>query len=177
MIAVLLFTALFVFISVYFFLRAEKLQRSLTLLKRESAKSLKDSQALSKSMSLMANNTGVFVKNRLEALQKNYQDQNILDELTLIKPFINNYSLIFQECLKKKEILHSITKQCLSQQGVDLYTDFHAKIIKKNSKIQQLWKSNNFVGFISLVEALLVKYEGQLKANDVTENAAAEKLG
>ena len=176
MIVVLLITVLFVFISVYFFFRAEKLQRAIVLLKRETTKSLKENQVLLKSMNLMAGNTEDFAKNRLQTLLNRHQEQEILDELNLIKPFINSYSLIFKECLMKKEKLHSITKKCLSHQEDDLYKDFFDKIIKKDTKIQRLWNSNSFVGFISLTEAILVKYEVHSKESDVTENVQSESL-
>lgn len=175
MIAVLLITALFVFISVYFFFRSEKLQRSIVLLKRETAKSVKENQILSKSMSLMAGNTEEFAKKRLQASLNKHQEQEILKELNLIKPFIDNYSLIFKECLMKKEKLHSITKKCLSHQEGDIYKDFFDKIIKKDSKILRLWNHNNFIGFITLAEALLMKYEGQPQASERVENASSEK--
>lgn len=176
MIVVLLITALFVFISIYFFFRAEKLQRSILLQKRETEKSLKESQVLSKAMGQVANNAENFAKNRLQILVNKSQKQEILDELSLIKPFIDNYALIFKECLMKKGKLHSITKKCLSHQGEDCYKEFFDKIIKKDSKIQRLWNSNNFIAFISLAEALLVKYEEQTEVSDVKKNIPIEKL-
>jgi len=177
MIAVLLITALFIFISIYFFFRAEKLQRSLALLKRETANTVKENQTLSKSMMQIAANTEKFTKKRLQNLLNKPLKQEVLDELTLIKPFIDNHALIFKECLMKKGRLQSITRQCLSHQEGDLYKDFFDKIIKKDSKIQRLWNSNNFIGFISLTEALLVKYEEQVEDSDVNkENTSTEKL-
>lgn len=176
MIAVLLITALFIFISVYFFFRAEKLQQSIILIKRETAKSLKENQILSKSMVQMASNTEEFAKSRLQVLLNKFQEQDILDELALIKPFIDNYSLIFKECLMKKGKLHSITRKCLSNQENELYKNFFEKIIKKDPKIQRLWNSNNFIGFISLTEALLVKYEVHKNTSDATEKASTEEV-
>ncbi|PCH97605.1 MAG: hypothetical protein COB83_01360 [Gammaproteobacteria bacterium] len=176
MIAVLLMTALFVFISVYFFFRAEKLQHSIISLKRETAKSLKENQILSKSMVQMAANTEVFVKNRLQILHNKSQEQDVLDQLALIKPFINSYSLIFKECLMQKGKLHTITKQCFSNQESNLHQAFIEKIIKKDSKLQRLWNSNNFIGFISLTEVLLVKYERQSTTTDATKNESTEEL-
>ena len=68
MIAVLMVTALFVFVSVYFFFRAEKLQGTIVLMKRESAKAQKENQVFSKSMASIAGNTEEFAKNRLQIL-------------------------------------------------------------------------------------------------------------
>ncbi len=175
MIAVLLITALFVFISVYFFFRAEKLQRAIALLKRETAQTQKENQIFSKSMALMAGNTEEFAKNRLQLLLNKTQCKKSLNELALIKPFINNYSLIFKECLMKKGILQSATKKCFSSLEGDVYKDFFETIIKKDPKIKRLWNSNNFIGFISLVEALLVKYEEQSQ-NNLTVKDPTETL-
>tara|TARA_R110001592_G_scaffold82307_6_gene243763 strand:+ start:6293 stop:6823 length:531 start_codon:yes stop_codon:yes gene_type:complete len=173
MIAVLLITALFVFISVYFFFRAEKLQRIIAVLNRDTAKAQKENQFLSKSMALMAGNTEGFAKNRFQLLLDKAQCQKTSNELALIKPFIDNYSLIFKACLMKKGILHTTTKQCFSNLEGDIYTNFFITIIKKDAKIQRLWSSNNFIGFISLVEALLVKYEEQSQSNLTVENTIA----
>jgi hypothetical protein len=173
MIAVLLITVLFIIISIYFFFRAEKLQRSLHVLKRDTAIIQKDNQVLSKSMLLMAGNTEEFAKNRLQLLLNKTKDQASLDELALIKPFIHSYSLIFKECLMKKGKLHGTTKKCFSNHEGDLYKDFFEKIIKKDSKIQRLWNSNNFIGFISLTEALLVKFENKFHEGAASETSAA----
>ncbi len=169
MIAVLLITALFVIISVYFFFRAERLQRSIMLLKRDTVKAQKENQILSKSMALMAANSGAFANNRLQLLLNKTQSEQNSNELTLVKPFIENYSAIFKECLMNKGKLHAITKKCLSTQGEDAYKTFSEQIIKKDKKIQRLWNSNNFIGFISLVEALLVKYEEQSQDDFTTK--------
>ncbi len=175
MIAVLLITALFIFISIYFFFRAEKLQHTIITLKRDTAKAQKENQILSKSMALMANNTEEFAKNRLHILLNEAQKQDVADELALLKVLIDNYALIFKECLMKKGKLHSITQKCFSYQEGELYKAFVDKIIKKDSKIKRLWSSNNFIGFISLTEALLVKYEGSVQKGMTTEGDLAVK--
>lgn len=171
MIAVLLITALFIFISVYFFFRSEKLQRSLIILKRDTEKTHKENQVLSKSIVLMASNSEEFAKNRLQLLLNKTKNQKTLDELALIKPFIDCYSLIFKECLMKKGKLHAMTRTCFSNNEVDVYKDFFEKIVKKDPKIQRLWNSNNFIGFISMSEALLVKFEDKLHAGAVDKDS------
>ena len=57
--------------------------------------------------------------------------------------------------------MHVTAKQCFSALDSNLYKEFLDTIIKKDNKIQRLWNSNDFIGFISLIEALLVKYEKQ----------------
>lgn len=173
MIAVLLITLVFIIVGVYYFFRAEKLQRSLALLKRDTASTQKENQLLSKSMALMAAKNEEFAKNRLQLILNQTQSQNNSNELTLIKPFIDNYSLIFKECFMRKGRLHAITKKCLSNMEGDVYKSFFDTIIKKDSKIQRLWSSNNFIGFISLVEALLVKYERLSQTDSTSEKSTA----
>jgi hypothetical protein len=160
---------------VYFFFRAEKLQRTIILLKRETTKTLKEKELLAKSMVQMAGNTEGFAINRLQVLLKKHKDEEILDQLILIKPFLDNYSLIFNECLMKKGKLQSTTKKCFSNRE-ESYKDFFEQVIKKDSKIQRLWNSNNFIGFISLAEALLVKYEGQAKTDNALKDTLSEEL-
>jgi len=157
MLAILLITALFMVISIYFFFRAEKSQHSLLLLKRETANTVKNNTVLTKSIAMIASNHGEFAKSRLKKLLTKNQDQQSLKNIAIIKPLINNYNVIFMECLKGKGKLQSITKKCYENQ--DAFSDFINNIIKSDVKIQRLWASNNLIGFVSLVEALLVKYD------------------
>ena len=170
MIAVLLITALFVFISVYFYFRAEKLQQSIVSLKRDTAKAHKENQAFSKSMALIASKTEESTKNRLQLLIDRADSKDNADELALLQPLVNNYAILFKACLMKKGKLHSTTKQCFTALENNVYKEFLEKLIKKDSKIQRIWNSNDFNGFITLVEALLVKYE-----KDSQDNLAAQK--
>lgn len=175
MIALLLITTLFIFISVYFFFRAEKLQRALAVLNRDTAKAQKENNLLSKSITLMAGSTEEFTKNRFQLLLDRSQCKKTTNELTLIKPFIDNYSFIFKACLMKREVLHSTTKKCFSSLEDGAYKNFIDTVIKADNRTLRLWNGNNFIGFISLVEALLVKYEQQSQDN-VTEENTTEML-
>ena len=175
MIAVLLITVLFVALSVYFFFRAEKLQQTILSLKRERAKSQQENQVFSKSMALMAKKHEEFVKNRLQLLLDQTQPEQTQNDLMLIKPLLHNYALIFKECLMKKGKMHSTTKQCFSKLEGSAYQDFISTIIKTDTKIQRLWNSNNFSGFVSLAEAILVKYERNLQ-NNLQNNPTTENI-
>lgn len=159
MLAVLLITVLFVALSIYFFFRAEKLQHTLLRLKRETANTSKENTKLTKSMALIASYHEEFAKSRLQQLLANNKEHNSSDNVELIKPLINNYIIIFSECLKEKGKLQAITKKCFESQNTNDYNEFINKIIKNDEKIKRLWASNDILGFISLVEALLVKYD------------------
>ncbi len=158
MLALLLITALFIALSIYFFFRAEKLQNTLRLLKRDSTSTSKENISLSESIAAIASSHEEFAKNRLQLILTNNESHPKVDHIELIRPLISNYVTIFNECLKQKGRLHAITKKCFDSQSDDKYKEYINKIIKNDEKLQRLWASNNLIGFISLVEALLTKY-------------------
>lgn len=154
MLAVLLITLLFVAISIYFFFRAEKLQHELLLLRREINNTQQENKNLSKSMALLASSHGDFAKSRYSVIANKAENT----EIELLKPLINNYAVIFRECLTGKGKMQAITKKCFNNQDKEAFNKFTTTITKADVKLQRLWASNNLAGFISLVEALLVKY-------------------
>lgn len=159
MIALLLITVLFVLISVYFFFRAEKLQRALAVLNRETVKAQKENASLSKSLAFLGGNSEEFVKKRFQLLLDNTQSQQTINQLSLINPIINNYAFIFKACLMKKNMMQSTIKECFSLLEKDTYNNFITLIIKNDANLLRLWNSNNFMGYFSLVEAILIKFE------------------
>ncbi|NQY87230.1 MAG: hypothetical protein HRT51_05660 [Colwellia sp.] len=171
MLAILFITALFVVISIFLFFRAEKLQHSLLVLQRETTDTLKENKALTEAMVLIASKHEQFTKNRLQQLLANNQKHKRQDIVELIQPLINNYLLIFSECLKKQK-LQTVTKKCFDSQSTNDYKEFISKVIKNDVTIKRLWASNNLIGFISLVEALLVKYSYV----DVTSASSQDKV-
>ncbi len=158
MLAVLLITVLFVAISVYFYFRAEKLQRDLLILKREITSTQKENTTLSKSMALLANSHEDFVKTRFSLLVTKTEQTSQKNDVELLKPLINNYAVIFRECLVGKGKMQASIKKCFNNQDNEAFKEFTSKIIKTDTKLQRLWGSNNLAGFISLVESLLMKY-------------------
>ncbi len=159
MFAILLITALFVAISVYFYFRAEKLQRDLFILKRELSNTQKEAVALSKSMALLASSHEDFAKNRLNLLLEKTEQSSEKNEVELLKPLFSNYAIIFRECLTGKGNMQKIIKKCFSNQDSEVFNEFTCKVIKADAKFQRLWGSNNLTGFISLVESLLIKHD------------------
>jgi len=163
MFAVLLITVLFVTISVYFYFRSEKLQRDLLISKRELANTQKESIALSKSIALLASSHEDFVKTRLNLLIAKTEQSSEKSDVSLLKPLISNYAIIFRECLTGKGKMQKIIKKCFSNQDPEVFKEFTHKVIKADTKFQRLWGSNNLTGFVSLVESLLIKYDGVKK--------------
>lgn len=161
MIALLLITVLFVAISVYFYLRAESLERNILIIKREAENTRKEHAALSKSMTQIASSYEESSKKRLNEILSTSDNTQEYREVELLKPLINNYGTIFRECLTGKGRFHPITKKCFSSQDTEMYDEFIKKVIKNDSSIQRFWGNNNLTGFVSLVEALLTKYNGK----------------
>jgi hypothetical protein len=162
--------ALFVVISIYFFFRAENLQRELLLAKRTSNNVNKEKKALLDTMMLVAKRNDESVKYRLKRIQKEVKDQQASDKeqrLKIITPLINNYSAIFLGCLKGKGQLGAITKKCYENNKMNSFQEFTKFIAKGEPSIRRMWASNNLQGFIALTEALLIEQEESVASKPV----------
>ncbi len=151
-------TLVFVFISIYFFFRAEKLQRKLITQQRESSSTRKENKVLVESMTLVATREQEFAKERLKRLiayAKANEHEQLLIHTELITPLINNYSIIFQECLKGKGRLKAISQKCFENQDSSAYKKFVAMLVTSNKQLKRYWSSDSLNGFLFLVEALL----------------------
>jgi hypothetical protein len=155
---VLAIALVFVVISVYFFFRVEKLQRKLITQQRESLTTRQENKLLVESMTLVATREQEFSKARLVRL-KTYAQENehtqLLMHIELISPLINNYSIIFKECLKGKGRLKAICQKCFENQDSSAYKKFVALIVTSDKQLKRYWSSNNLNGFLFLVDALL----------------------
>jgi hypothetical protein len=154
---VLLITALFIGISVYFYFRSEGLQRTLFNAKREFSTTEKENKAYVDSMALIAKRHEDFAKYRLEKIKANQAE--VGEMLETITPLINNYAVIFRECLKGKGKLQLITKKCYESYDAEGFKRFTTYISEQEAHIKRMWSSNNLSGYISLIEALLLLEE------------------
>ncbi|PKI12999.1 hypothetical protein [Colwellia sp. 12G3] len=155
---VLVITVVFVLISVYFFFRAEKLQREIITQQRESLATRKENKILSEYMILVATREEEFAKaklQRLKAYAKANDHEQLMIHAELISPLINNYSIIFRECLKGKGRLKAISQKCFENQDSSAYKKFVALIVTSDKKLKRYWSSDNLNGFLFLVDALL----------------------
>ena len=124
---------------------------------------------------LVANRQEGFVKHRLTQLFTRFDDnEEISAQLHIIKPLINNYTIIFSACLKGKGQLSAITKQCYHSIDSNAFENFLA-LINKDVKIKRLWGSNTLSGYMALVEALLLKFE-KFSSNNSKTASSKEKL-
>jgi len=164
---VLAIALVFVVISVYFFFRVEKLQRKLITQQRESLTTRQENKLLVESMTLVATREQEFSKARLVRLktyaQKNEHTQ-LLMHTELISPLINNYSIIFKECLKGKGRLKAICQKCFENQDSSAYKKFVALIVTSDKQLKRYWSSDNLNGFLFLVDALLTFEEQNTNA-------------
>lgn len=156
---VLVITAVFVGISIYFFFRTEKLQRQLITQSRENVNTRKENKVLVDSMALIAARGQDFSKARLARLIKHAQandDEKLLKHTEIITPLINNYSMIFRECLKGKGRLKAISQKCFENQERNAFKTFVAIIVTGDKQLKRYWSSDNLNGFLFLVDALLI---------------------
>jgi hypothetical protein len=153
MIFVLSITVLFVGLSVYFYFRAEGLQRALFKAKKEFSSTQKENKYYIDSMAIIAKRNEDFVKNRLQIIK----EQELLESevIEVITPLINNYAAIFIECLKGKGKLQPITKKCYESYNKEGFKKLVVHISKQEANVKRMWASNNLSGYISLIEELL----------------------
>ncbi|HCM48276.1 MAG TPA: hypothetical protein DIS98_12485 [Colwellia sp.] len=155
---VVVVTVVFVIISIYFFFRAENLQRQLISQQRESLLTLKENKLLVESITLVATREQEFSKAKLQRLKvyaKESFNEKIALHTELISPLINNYSIIFRECLKGKGRLKLVSQKCFENQDSSAYKKFVALIVTSDKKLKRYWSSDNLNGFLFLVDALL----------------------
>lgn len=157
---VLIIMVLFVLISIYFFFRAEKLQRQLMIQQRQSSDTRKENKALVESMVLIATRGQEFSINRLQRLKKyGSTNEQLMIHAELISPLINNYSIIFMECLKGKGKLKTVSKKCFENSNSAAYKKFVALIVTSDEQLKRYWASDSLSGFLFLVDALLTLKE------------------
>jgi hypothetical protein len=155
---VLIITVVFVAISIYFFFRAEKLQREIISQQRERLANSKENKRLVEYMTLVSTREQEFAKARLQRLKtyaKVNEHEQLLLHTELISPLINNYSIIFRECLKGKGQLKAISQKCFENQDSSAYKKFVALIVTSDKRLKRYWSSDNLNGFLFLVDALL----------------------
>tara|TARA_B110000467_G_C18310584_1_gene477818 strand:+ start:775 stop:1347 length:573 start_codon:yes stop_codon:yes gene_type:complete len=155
---VLAITALFVLLCVYFFFSAEKLQRKVILQQREGATIRKENKTLSDTMALVSSRHEEFSKSSLFrklAQAKKNSDGALTQHYELISPLINNYGLIFRECLKGKGRLKATVQKCFNNHDDKAFKQFVALLVTSDKSLKRYWSSNNLNGFLFLVDALL----------------------
>ena len=166
MIFVFAVIAVFVIASIYFFFRAEALQREVLTLKRDINKLAKENKAMIASMVIVASRFEEFAKQRFSniktMLESQSQNEDVLQQLQVISPIINNYAIIYRECSKGSGQLKTIAKKCFESFEKGSFKEFVSFVNKQDKQVKKMWASNNLNGFISLVEALLSQQEEKL---------------
>lgn len=160
----LIVVAIFVGVSIYFYFRAEKLQRELLDVKRENHQTRKNNKVMADAVALVASKYEEFNKHRLKTLKTAADNgfPTVSHDLALIAPLVNNYAGIFRACLAAREQLKPMVKKCFDNVQDGQYQDFQKFIAGRDAHIKKMWSSNNLNGFISLIEALLTEQQIEL---------------
>lgn len=169
MIFISILIVIFVASSIYFYFKAENLQLKLLGARRDCSHAQKSQKVLQEALALTAKKNEESVKYRLELLQKKLGEH---ENITLISPLINNYAVIFSECMKGKGKLKAVSKKCFDTYDAKLFTQFLAYLKSREKSLQRMWASDNLNGFISLIEALLYDIEANVK----TQKAEKKKV-
>lgn len=152
----LVIVAVFVGASIYFFFKAESLQKALLTAKRENTQAQKNYKILQEAVALTARKNEDSLKHRIEKVKEKTENH---DDINLIMPLINNYAVIYSECLKGKGRLKGICKKCFDTYDTKAFNQFITFLKSKDKSLQRFWGSDNLNGYVSLVEALLVLIE------------------
>ncbi|WP_286263508.1 hypothetical protein [Thalassotalea atypica] len=172
MIFVLILVVIFILVSIYFYFRAEKLQQELRVIRREFTQSKKDSKAIADKMALVASRHEEFAKFRLKLIQecKLANKVELEKQIQFIAPLINNYGAIFRACSSSKDQLKPMSEKCFEGLNPGSYNGFVTYINGKEAHIRKMWSSNNLIGFISLVEALLIDLNKTVESIEKKQN-------
>ncbi|GAA5135941.1 hypothetical protein [Thalassotalea piscium] len=164
MIFVLGLLAIFITVSIYFYFRAEGLQRDITALKRASLDSKKESQVLIDTLALMAKKNEEFIKFRFNKMAKELSDDN--EFVVYLTPLVANYAAIVRESLKGKARTNIAIKKSCQAYDSRSFSRLTAYITKSDGHIKRTWNSNSLSGFMSFVEMLLNEMEQQKETKD-----------
>ena len=159
--------AVFVMISIYLYFRAENLQSQLTRLTRECKQIKNENSNIIDAMIISANKNEEFAQFRLQEMKDSLDSQltsTLSHEIELLTVLTANYSAIYIECLKGESDLKTITKRCLDAYSKETYTSFNYFISNQDAALKKMWLTNNFQGFIALIEALLLQFNKKIKA-------------
>ena len=149
---------IFVAVSIYFFFRAEKLQRDLMMTRRDMAQLEKENRAWNDTMAVITTKYEEFAKRRMQLFQENVTAQDVAEEIRLLVPLINNYATICRECQKGPGRLAKVVQKCYSNYQVDSFNTFTSYIDRQDVALKRLWKSNTLKGFVAMIDALMLKY-------------------
>ncbi len=153
MIFVLAIITMFVVISIYFFFKAENLQRELILMKRDISATKKENKSYIDMMAIVAQRYEEISKQRLVELRSKQTDDAEL--LNIIAPMIMNYAAIFNESMRAKGKLQSSVKKVYDGYQTGTYKALCNFISQSDKDVKRAWSSNNINGFIMLIEAFL----------------------
>lgn len=153
MIFILIIVAIFVAVSIYFFFKAEKLQREIILMKRETSAAKKENKAYIEVMAIIAKRNEEIVQQRFSTQRASADENN--QTYDIIAPMINNYAAIFNESVKGKGKLQPSMKKVYEGHQKGTFKVLSNYINQSNKEVKRAWSSNNINGFIMLVEALM----------------------
>lgn len=153
MIFVLAIIVIFVAVSIYFFFKAEALQRELLLQSKALSVLKKENRNHMDLMAIIAQRYEEITVRRFVELRTELPEK--LAMFDIIAPMINNYAAIINDSVQHKGELQSSVKKVYEGYQKGSYKGLTNYINQADKEIKRAWASNNLNGFIILVEALI----------------------
>ncbi|SEL31084.1 hypothetical protein SAMN05216262_1098 [Colwellia chukchiensis] len=153
MIFVLIVIAIFVAVSIYFFVQAERLQRKLILQQRELKGVKKENSYYIEFMAVIAQRYEDAAKKRFVAMREH--STTPAQELEIMAPLFNNYATIINASIRDKGKVQPSVAQVYEGFQAGSYKTLTNYIARSNDAIIKAWGSNDINGFINLIELLI----------------------
>ena len=159
----------FVLTSVYFYFRAEALERDIIKQKRSLKLAQKESTSLTDTFVIIGQKNADFAKHRLTAIEESLEalDEDVREaqesKIRTISPLINYYNVIFHDSINVKGRVMKVTKECFDGVSPRAFQEFVTFIKHGEQHLGRSWTSNSLTGFITLVESLLLDFEKTTK--------------
>lgn len=160
-------------VSIYYYFRSERLLHDLIAKKRESAQALRDNKQMLDTFAMLATKQEEFYLSRYSGLKKAAEKKapSVAKEMTILWPIINNYAAIYRGCAMSKEPLQGKVKACYESFSPGAFEDFKRFLSHKQKPIKNMWSSNNLIGFVSLIEAVLMEFQADIARTRQTSGA------
>lgn len=168
---------IFLIASVYFFFRAESLQKRLLIEKKKTKQAEKDNQGFVDTMLMSSSKYQDFAVYRVKTIQDSanklsQMPEKLADDLNVSKLFFENYGKIFIDAMTGKTGPKRSCQESLIQVNKETYRLFIEMTNRQDKTIRRMWNSDNLAGFVSFSEALLLNLEKQV--NDAENNQLKE---
>lgn len=170
----LIVLAIFVVVSIYFYFRSERLAHELVQQKRESAVTRKENKQLADMFAVVALKQEELYQFRFNKLRERAEKEapSVASDMALVSPLVNNFANVYRGCSTGTNQLKVVSQQCFENYKTGSFKEFLRFISGQEKHIKRMWGTNNLVGFLSTMEALLTEFQSDIKKVKEKKEAA-----